>query len=182
MNLPSRTVLAVLLVLLLGVSLGGCSNSSSPRSVVHVVAVNQNQPLMSDIVKVDSQGNATVYEDAVEVEVRCDPADSVLTIRPNGPYGFVVLDRYEINFESPEQIPAVSGSLGWTVHTGEAITGTLVVVPADHKTELPLFGLIDHGEIEATARITFYGYEATSNYKFTVSASLPVEFANWKDQ
>jgi hypothetical protein len=177
-----RSCLAGFCILLTGIfTLSGCSDSSSPRSVVHIVSLNGNQPLQSDVVKVVS-GTPTVYEDEVAMEVRNDPADAVVNLKPGGPYGYVVLDRYEVHYDnSQEIIPAYSGSLGWTVHTGEVVTGSIVVVPASLKQDLPLFGLVSGGEILATAHITIYGHEGTSGYKLKLESTLPVHFANWAD-
>jgi hypothetical protein len=168
-------------IMLTGLLCGtGCSNSSSPRSVLQIVNLNDNQPLASDVVRTVT-GSATVMEDKVYVEVRNDPHDSVVDLKPGGPFSFVVIDSYRIHFEAEEAIPDVSGGLGWNVASGSSVIGQIVVVPASLKMEAPLLQLWEGNELLATAKITFYGHEVTSNYKLTVETSLPVHFANWAD-
>jgi len=157
----------------------GCSDSSAPRSVLHVTDINENRPLQSDVI--DMSGGGTVYEDQVVVQIRSDPHDGALNLSRTGPYGYVVLDSYRIRFESTEAIPEVSGALGWTVHVGEEISGDLVIVPGALKMAPPLIGLVSGGEILSTARITISGHETTSDATVTLETALPVHFANWSD-
>lgn len=160
----------------------GCSSTSSARSVLQVVEVNENQPLESDVIKLVAGGSATVVEDAVAVQIRNTPHDTAMNLTADGPYGYVVLDRYDVQFEAGDAIPGVGGSLGWTVHTGETITGSLVVVPAALKTEPPLAGLYQGGEIVSIAHVTITGHEATSNHPVSVGFTIQVNFANWEDR
>jgi hypothetical protein len=177
-----RPLLTILVAaLFLGLALVGCSDSQRPRSILEVVSTNQNSALQSDVVHLDSDGSPTVMEDEVEIRIKSNPHDGALDLT-NGPFGYVTLDNYEIRFDSSEQIPGVSGSLGWTVHTGETISGSLVVVPGALKIEPPLISLSHGGEILATAHIRIFGREANSNYPVTVETTLAVNFANWADK
>jgi hypothetical protein len=175
---PTGSLLATGCLLL---AFAGCSGEESPRSVLRVISINDNQPLQSDVVSQAGGGGNTIFEDEVPVSVRNDPADPALNVSRGGPFGYVMLDRYTIHFESDEEIPEVNGSLGWTVHTGETVSGSIVVVPATMKTQPPLVSLIGGGEITTTARITIHGIEATSERQVTLEATMPVHFANWAD-
>lgn len=153
----------------------GCSDSSSARSVLRVESLNNNAALQSDVL---SPG-PTVVEDAVTLTVRNEPHDDVLVIDPNGPFGHVTIERYEIRFESDEAVPSVRAALGWTVPSGRSVSGSIVIVPAELKLEPPLVSLVNGGEIVSTAHITLIGREATSNREVRIEAILPVHFANW---
>lgn len=168
----------LLLPALAGLFTLGCSDSSSPRSVVRVDSINENQPLQSDVVE-SSGSQYSVMEDAVLMTVSNEPHDASLSIDPDGPFGRVVLERYTINFECEESIQEVSGALGWIVPSGEQVSGSIVIVPAQLKLVAPLVALISAGEIQATAHVTVYGREATSDDEVRFEASLPVHFANW---
>jgi hypothetical protein len=147
-----------------------------------MVMVNQNGPLNSDVVKVGSNNSIILMEDSVPVTLENQPHDGVLNLSSSGAFGYVVLDRYEVTFESTEQIAPVSGSLGWTLPTGEQVTGNLTVVTGQMKAEPPLRSLRGGtGEIIATAHITIYGHEATSNAPVEVKGVLGVNFADWVD-
>jgi len=63
---------------------------------------------------------------------------SILTA--TGPYGLVVLGQLDVQFESTEDFPEVTGTLGWTVPTGQTVTGTVTIVPGVYKTQPPLVG------------------------------------------
>lgn len=164
---------------LLTLAFTGCSDTDVPRSVLHVVSVNQNQSLKSDVVTLQD-GSLTIMEDAVPLEVTNEPHDGVLNLSGT-PFGYVVLERYEVSFESTEAIPPVSGGLGWTVPAGRSTQGSVVIVPAYLKTMPPLVSLVEGGEIVATAHIRMIGHEAGSDEEIAIETVLPVQFANWAD-
>ncbi len=168
------------LALCLGI-LAGCSDDSAPRSLLQVTSVNENQPLSSDVAE-GPDSSLTVREDIIEITVKNNPHDDVLSLSGDGAFGYVTLERYEIRFESEESIPPVTGNLGWTVASGSSVKGSLVVVPASHKVAAPLISLRNGGEIQTTARLTITGREATSDAKVSVETSFPVHFANWTDE
>jgi hypothetical protein len=180
--MPTRFRLAVCLpgMALIGVLIAGCSDSSATRSVLSVTEVNENKPLASDVAE-GQESSYTIREDAVVMTVRNSPHDGVLDLSEEQPYGYVILDRYEIQFSSSEAIPPVSGALGWKVLSGDEVSGSFVVVPASYKTRAPLLSLRNGGEIQTTAVITIIGHEATSGYTVKTTTSFPVNFANWTD-
>jgi hypothetical protein len=179
-----RTRIPLALILCMVMSLGwfavGCSDNSEIRSVLQVTEINKNQPLSSDVVQ-GPDSSQTVREDAIPITVTNTAHDAALNVAAGKPFGYVTLDRYEIQFESTESIPPVSGALGWTVESGTSMEGSLVVVPASLKVQAPLVSLRRGGEIQAVARLTIIGREATSGARVTVEASFPVNFANWTD-
>lgn len=164
----------------------GCSDDEAPRNVVTVVSVNANGALNSDIYNngqddVPGTLDDFVVEDEVEVRLTSDPHDDALFLFPGTPFGSVVFERYEVVFESEEEIPTVRGALGWRVDANSFFTGSLTVVPYGMKIQPPLSSLVNGGEVQATAKITFFGVEQTSKDAVTATAILPVFFANWSD-
>jgi hypothetical protein len=170
--------LAFSTVALLGCLAAGCSDTSAPRSIVRVTAINENLPLQSDVVG-GTEEAPTVKEDAISMSVNNVPHDATLTLTANGQFGYVVLDRYEIRFVSQEPIEPVTGALGWTVPTGQTVSGSIIVVPASLKVVPPLVVLRQGGEFQTTAKLTIIGHEADSWRAVRVCASFPVNFANW---
>jgi hypothetical protein len=181
MRIRVPLALALLTVVLAGWIAAGCSDDSTPRSVLQITDINKNQPLSSDVAE-GPDSALTVREDAIVITVKNTPHDTVLDLSSEQAFSLVTLDRYEIRFESSESIPTVSGALGWTVRSGSSVDGSLVVVPASLKVQAPLISLRDGGEIQTTARLTIIGHEATSNSTIKVVTSFPVNFANWTDQ
>lgn len=178
MRVRDFTAVALSTVALLGWLAAGCSKDAAPRSVLRVTEINANQPLQSDVLG-GTDASPIVMEDVIAISVSNMPHDAVLNLTSEQPFGYVTLDRYEIRFESEESIPPVTGALGWTVPSGETMTGSLVAVPAGHKVAPPLVALRPYGYIPATARLTIIGREATSGYTVKVETSFPVNFANW---
>lgn len=159
------------------VVLAGCSGDDAVRSRLWVAEINENEALTSDVVA----SSGTVFEDEVIVLINNDPRPGS-NLSPGGPYSFFTIDRYEIEFEAEEEIPPVSGGLGWTVETGTQFEGALTVVPAQHKLEPPLIGLATMAaELQSTANITFYGHEADSDHELVFTTRLQINFANWTD-
>ncbi len=164
----------------------GCSDDEAPRNVVTVTSINANGALNSDIYnngRDDVPGTLDdfVVEDEVEVRLTSDAHDDALFLFPGMPFGSVVFDRYEVVFESEEEIPTVRGALGWRVEANSVFTGSLTIVPYGVKIQPPLSSLVNGGELQATAKITFFGVEQTSKDAVTATAVLPVFFANWGD-
>jgi hypothetical protein len=170
----------------------GCGDSEdSPRSVLTVVSLNgalnaDFQPLLSDLLnlgpdKVPSQDDFIV-EDSVPFIVRNDPRSDILVVKPGGPFGRVTLNRYVVEFQSAEQLGSYEGRMHLEVHTGREVAGVVTIVPAQMKIKEPLLSYLVGGqELLTTAKITFYGVEATSGAEVMTSGSLPVHFANWDD-
>jgi hypothetical protein len=179
-RVPVALALILFTVALLGGLTAGCSDNAAPRSVLRVTEINNNQPLESDVAK-GPDSSLTVQEDVIAVTVSSTPHDAVLNLTSDQPFGSVTLESYEITFASGEAILPVSGALGWTVQSGSSVTGSLVVVPASHKTRPPLLSLLHGGEIQTIAHLTITGREATTGHVMKVESSFPVNFANWAD-
>ncbi len=168
-------------LLVCGAFLAGCSDDGTARSVLQVVSANNNTTLKSDVLRLNADGTTGIVEDGIPLQIRNTPYDATLSLRPDGPFGTVVVESYQISFECAESIAPVSGSLGWNVPTGSTASGELVLVPATLKTSPPLSALATGGEILATARIVIHGHESTSNRAIEAVARVPVHFANWQD-
>lgn len=166
-------------ILLMAAVVHGCSDSSAPRHVPVVESINDNQPLQSDVVRYDGE-SPVVVEDAVAIEIWNRPHDDVLNL-DRSPYNGILLERYEITFESEEAIPPVRGALGWSVDINRVMSGSLIIVPAVLKTQAPLVSLRQGGEIQAIAHIRIDGREHGSGEKVSLETTLQVNFANWGD-
>ena len=179
MHARSRSILALTAAAPLCLFTAGCSDSSAPRQTPHVEAINDNQPLQSDVVRYVGD-NATIAEDAVVIEIWNRPHYTVLNLDLS-PYSGVLLERYEITFESSEAIPPVRGALGWSVDLNRVMSGTIIIVPASMKAAPPLVSLRQGGEIQAVAHIRIEGREHGSGEKVSLETVLQVNFANWAD-
>jgi hypothetical protein len=180
MRVRVLTAIALCTVVLGGWFAAGCSDTAAARSVLRVNSINDNRPLQSDVVG-GTAVSPIVFEDAIVVSMSNTPHDAALNLAAGKPFGYVTLDRYEIRFEGPELIAPVTGSLGWTVETGQTVTGSLIAVPASLKVAPPLVALRQGGEFQVTARLTIIGHEADSERVVKVEASFPVNFANWSN-
>ncbi|MBD3336152.1 MAG: hypothetical protein GF355_11615 [Candidatus Eisenbacteria bacterium] len=186
-----RTIAAVLA--LGALVLTGCSDSyEGARSELSLVALNgdndaSTQPLHSDLIhfgedKVPS-GDDYVVEDAIGFVVQNDPVNDQLNITAGGPFGKITLNRYTVRYISDESLTTFEGALHLEVLSGRQAAGIFTVVPADMKIREPLLSYLQAGrELTATAEITFYGVEKTSGEEVSVTAGLPVHFANWADE
>ena len=181
MNVRRILTLAAPVLALVGVG-AGCS-SDNVRSSLYVWEINNGEALTSDVIHRGADQIASaddfVFEDEVQVTVWSTTRDDV--VDTGSAYSFVTVDRYEVTFESEEEIEGFSAGLGWLVPSRNTYEGTLTIVPASLKTRTPLVALQNGGEILATAHITFFAHESDSNNELTFTAQVPVNFANWND-
>jgi len=177
----------LLLLTVLGLAgLAGCSEDSVPRSVLIIESINDNEVLDSDVYnngEDDEPGTADdfVREDQVSIVIRNRPHDRVVNLDPDGPFGAVVLNRYEIRFRGDETLPALAGAIHLRIPSGSTETGEITVIPSGYKVVPPLVGLLLGGEIQLVAEITLIGEEDDSHDRVEVKAQLPVHVANWVD-
>jgi hypothetical protein len=165
----------------------GCSDDSAPRSVLTIDLINDGQILTSDVYNNGDDGNPGtdddfILEDQVAVVIRNRPHDVGLNVRGNGPFGAVVLQRYEVRFSGEENLPPLFGSMHSRILSGSTSSTEVTVVPAAYKITPPLVTLLSGGEIRVNAEITLIGEEEDSGDQVTVKATLPVHCANWGDE
>lgn len=164
----------------------GCSDESSPRSVVTIDQINGNQTLDCDVYNngEDQQFGTDddfIVEDQIPVVVRNRVHDEGLDIRAGGPFGAVVFYRYEVRFQGDESLPTIFGAMHLRVTSGSTATGEVTVIPAAYKFVPPLRPLRDGGELRFMAEVTLVGEEEDSQDEVIVRAILPVHCANWGD-
>lgn len=164
----------------------GCSDDSSPRSVVSVDTINQGEVLDSDVYnngsdKLPDTADDFIQEDQVTIVLRNRPHDSGLNIDANGPFGAVVFERYEIRFSGEETLAPLFGAMHLRVASGATATGIVTIVPAGYKTMPPLQLLLNGGELRFMAEVTLIGTEEDSNDEVRAVATVPVHCANWVD-
>lgn len=162
----------------------GCSDDHV-RSKLWVAEINETGALASDVLnfgqdRIPGTVDDFVMEDAVPITIIADPSPGS-SVSPGGAYSIVTIESYTVEFESDEEVPGFTATLGWNVEVGTTFEGALTIVPAGYKTVLPLSSLRTMGEIRTNARITFHGKESHSGNDVTFSTSLPVNFANWVD-
>lgn len=161
----------------------GCSDDNV-RSTLYVWEINEGEGVTSDVIDRGSDRVASnddfVYEDEVSITIWNTTRDDI--VNTGSAYGFVTVERYEVRYESEEEIEGFGGGLGWLVPSRNTFEGVLTVVPGSLKTRAPLVALQNGGEILATAHITFYARESGSNNELTFTTKVPVHFANWADQ
>jgi hypothetical protein len=180
-------VSGVLLLGLCAVGFPGCDDQEAPRSLVYVSRIAESPTeqnsyghvFLSDTVSDDG----TVYEDEVYISFMNVPRSSHLSIKPNGPYGAVVLTGYRVDYAVPhEQIAPVTGKIYVVVPSGEEVNHRIVLVTAWAKANSPLVDLQGLGlELMGEATLTFTGYEETSKEPITVRAYVTIHFADWTD-
>jgi hypothetical protein len=164
----------------------GCSDESSPRSVVTVDTINQSQVLDSDVYnngedKISGTDDDFIVEDQVSIVIRNRPHDAILSIKPNGPFSTVVFNRYEVRFQGDESLAPLIGSLHLRVASGGTASGVVTIVPAGYKGMPPLVLLRDGGEMLFAAEVTLIGTEEDSGDEVRAEATIPVHCANWVD-
>ncbi|MBM3286106.1 MAG: hypothetical protein FJY88_01965 [Candidatus Eisenbacteria bacterium] len=166
----------------------GCSDDSAPRSSVNIESINGNEVLDSDVYNNGDDGEPGtdddfIVEDQVPIVLRNRPHDAGLSMRANGPFGAVVLNRYSVRLPSELELPNISGGLYLRIPSGSTAIGEVTVIPAEYKQAPPLDQLAYlGGEIRFTAEITLYGVEEDSREEVVVKGSLPVHCANWGDE
>lgn len=183
---PTTTTLGTAAVVLF-IAVMGCSDDSVPRSNVALESVNENQVLTSDVYnngedKLFGTDDDFIVEDQVPFVVRNRPHDPALNVRPNGPFGAVVLSRYQISFSGEETLPSLAGGMHLRVVSGSTATGELPLIPAAYKTAPPLAPLLMGGEMRFTATIRLTGVEEDSGHEVSLVTTLPVHVANWGDE
>lgn len=183
------------LLALAGIVLAGCDDADQIRSrltVTEILPADEvgnlaTSPLQSDVRDAGDDGEIMtaddfIYEDEVLVTVANDPADPVLSLTPGGPFGSVTLTGYRVTFDlEDEAIESHEGALHVVVPSGENASFSIVLVTAQSKIEPPLTALVNGGELQADAHVTFFGVEQTSEDEVTATAAIRVHFANWAD-
>jgi hypothetical protein len=172
---------ALPMLALLGLGLG-CSGDNV-RSTLYVWNINDGDGVTSDVIDRGDDNIASsddfVYEDEVPITIWNTARDGI--VDTGSAYSFVTVERYEVRYESTEEIEGFGGGLGWLVPSRNTFEGVLTIVPGSLKTRAPLIALQNGGEILATAHITFYARESGSNNELTFTTKVPVHFANWAD-
>lgn len=174
----------------------GCGDEDAPRSrllITRIAATDTEletyeYTFLSDVLNAGADDvygtyDDSVFEDQIYITIENQPRSSSLTISPDGPYGAVVLTSYTVEYDvAGEYIKPLSGGMNLTVPSGSARIAFVTLVTAIAKTEPPLSSLaVMGGELMGPARVTFRGYEETSNQAVEVTGSIQVHFANWTD-
>jgi len=122
-----------------------------------------------------------VYEDQVTISIANYAGSDLFTLQPEGPYGAVVIDHYQVAYEIPgEALEEVSGRMHMRVPTGQEVSGNFVLVTSLAKIEPPLSTLAGSlDELFGTAYITLNGHEETSGRAISVGATMQIHFADW---
>lgn len=196
----SRLLVLVCACLLLTlIAAPGCDDENQPRSRVEIVRIATSgtaidlysTPFLSDVVDSGADGDPgteddVVYEDQLLVTIENQPSSPQLVLDPDGAFGSVVLTGYRVDFDvdgqTLESVDPVVGSLHLIVPTGTKRMAAIVAVTAALKTQPPLSSLaLSGGELMGSARITFTGYEETSEEDVSATGTIQIHFANWVD-
>ncbi len=174
----------------------GCGDEDAPRSRLLITRIAETDTeletydytILSDVLnaggdKVYGTYDDTVYEDQIYVTIANQPRSSGLSINPDGPYGAVILTNYTVEYDvAGEYIAPFTGAMNLTIPSGSERISYLTLVMGTAKTEPPLSSLaVMGGELMVAARMTFRGYEETSNQAVEVTGSMQIHFANWTD-
>jgi hypothetical protein len=196
MNRYARAALRLLLVLVAVFCGIACSEDEGPRSLVTITRLASPEwpdtlgggIYVSDVAdagadQIPGTADDIIFEDPVLITVHNEPASDLQVVSPGGPFSSVVIERYRIDYIiDGEEVAPIESRLHLVVPTGQSVTGSLVLVSGLAKSTPPLRSLAGSGdELFATAKITLYGHEMTSNDDIQAEGSIQVHFADWVD-
>jgi hypothetical protein len=185
-------ILAAVSVVLL-VMAAGCDKNqpTENRSVVTVISFNESQTLISDVLEQGNDladpGDDYILPDIVQVEFYNRPYSGMIITDPDKPHGEFIITRYRVEWERTDggtyTLPTYEAGLGISVPTGEDVDGAITLVTFDNKANTPLWDIRVGGpnqgeEIQMTAHVTFYGYEAGTDRETAIETSLGVLFVD----
>jgi len=192
-----RLSLAALMAVGLGASFSGCNEAEdASRVVVDIVNLNNNSPLLADVYSTnntpDEPNDDFIPLELVNVTFRARPHDDATMVDPLSPYGSVRFLKYKVEFQDgvhtngadldgngTVDLKNFEGGMNAVVNVyGEATAFILVVSSADKVTLLPILG---GGELQTSARLTFYGEEETSGDKTELTRDLLVRISDYGD-
>ncbi|MCP4400793.1 MAG: hypothetical protein GY801_26260 [bacterium] len=173
-----------LIFLLAGCGKPGGSTNNLTNSFVTIVSLNENAPLVSDVL---TDGAGT--DDVITVTFQSDPRQLGSDENPTDPDGTSPFDTITLRSYHVEHIRSDGGPnpADFTAGTNVRIepdseaNADVVVVRGFDKHRSPLEELRDDGQIFTTSIITFYGEDGYGN-DIAVDASLVISFANYPDR
>jgi hypothetical protein len=147
--------------------------------------------LESDVVQLDSVGNAFVTADPAVVTFSAKLLEPISSLGPSQ-YNDIIVDRYVVRYTRVEgknqegvDVPyAFEGSLSTMVKINSVTEISFPIVRATAKLEPPLLTLANttaEGVLQVTAQVDFYGHDMM-NKKVTATGYLAIFFANWADR
>lgn len=152
---------------------------------------NEADYLESDVVVIDTEGNASVYEDPGIATMTAQLLELKSLFGPSQ-YNDILLTRYVVRYTRTDgrnregiDVPySFEGSLSKLIEIGATTDVSFVLVRAVAKLEPPLVNLAvsrSEEEIQVTAQIDFYGHDMM-NKEVKVTGYLAIFFANWADK
>ncbi len=176
-------------LLLLGVGWhSGCGNpgdseTNSTHSVVTILAINDDQTLLSDVVEDGATG-----DDSVMVQFQSQSrgiGGSSTDVGDTSPFDTIVFKNYHVSHHRSDGGPTPADftagiNIALPSDTADK-TIYVTVVRAFDKNRTPLEELWENGQIFVTTTITFHGEDGYGN-GITVSGSIPISYANFPDE
>lgn len=169
----------------------GCDPEELPRSDITILAVNDGDPLQSDVYNDGTDptdpSDDFIPEDEVTILFVNVPSDAQGPNSAIGAFSDVTIDSYRISFSAVDPTGAavtvdpVVGGMHAVVRSNNLTETAIVAVPAALKIRPPVSGLVSGGEIVATAHLEFWGEEKTSGDNIYVDAYMVINFANFGD-
>ena len=163
----------------------GASSTNMTNSYVTITSINENSPLLSDVL---TDGSAA--DDIITVSFQSNSrqlgSDDDNPTDPDGTSSFdiITFSSYHVgHVRSDGGANPTDFTLGTTVtiEPDSEQEAEIVIVRAFDKNRSPLEELRDEGQIVTTATVTFYGEDGYGN-DISVSASLTISFANYADE
>ena len=191
----TRKAVALAFAILTVAALLGCSEDTNydQRTVVYVGGMNNDTPYLCDVL---SQGDSIYNEDMVTFKTSDDfitedrievtfynKAYSSVIEPGTGSLGDFLVTGYEVEFfpnvGSPVPVPPFSGSTSILVPEGEAVTGSILLVPYAAKNVEPLQSVkYSYTEIMAYAHFKFRGHYVQTSTIVEFESNLTVNFAD----
>ncbi|PID59150.1 hypothetical protein CSB45_01740 [candidate division KSB3 bacterium] len=181
--------IAVFISLFLASSLMGCgkpgaSSTNLTNSHVTITSINDNAPLLSDVLN-----GGAVTNDIITVNFHCSSKHLGSGTNPTNPdesssFDTIIFRSYHVEHLRSDGGPNPQDfTLGTNLvlEPDSSAEVRIVIVSAFIKNRSPLKELRDEGQIVTTARVTFYGEDGYGN-DISVRSSLSIAFANYPDE
>jgi hypothetical protein len=172
------------------------SKSDSLLLVVGIVGTDiedsEANYLESDVVDTDSDGNATVADDAAVVTFTARTLNPIPLFEDNSIYNNIFVDRYVVSYirsdgKSQEGVDvpySFEGVMSALVEIDAEESVSFIIVRAIAKLEPPLVDMaqgVGEGQLNVTAKIDFYGKDTIGN-SVKATGYLSIFFADYAEQ
>jgi len=159
---------------------GGCT-STSTRSDLNIVSVNDGATFYSDLFNDKDSLNPFIPTDNVSVKFTNAPHTGGAPLEPGAPFSEIIVDHYRVTYANGIYSP-IEGGMNLTVPSGSEVETSIAISNPSEKAAL-LFSLTTTSI--TTARIDFTGWVRTAGNngdRVSAVAYLSVQVDNFADK